>query len=364
MSITSITYLFRSPGTGHSIEELFGSVRRGMARQSVHRTNVVCLPRVSRGLSSVWRNLRFVARQLWPGLVHVTGDVHYAVLALPASRTVLTIHDCITLDANRNRPLRYALFWLLWFYLPIRRAAVVTAVSEKTRQDLLRYVGRIAEKVVVIPNGCDPVFVESSGLDRSGLDWPGLDGSGLDRSRSFRSAQPVLLQIGTAPHKNLPRLTEALDGLACLLVIVGPLSQEMVADLVKRRITYRNYVNLSRAQVMQLYIDCDIVTFVSTYEGFGMPVLEANAVGRVVITSDLPPMRDVAGGAAHLTDPTDAAAIRRGILRLIHDDAYRQHLIDAGYRNAQRYSMATMAAQYRALYDRLVRNKRVNTPAL
>ena len=345
----SITYLFRSPGTGHSIEELFGSVRRGMARQSAHRTNAVCLPRVSRGLRSVWQNFRFVARQPWPGLVHVTGDVHYTVLALPASRTVLTIHDCITLDANLNRPLRYALFWLFWFYLPIRRAAVVTAVSEKTRQDLLRYVGRIAEKVVVIPNGCDPVFVE----------W-----SGLDRSRSFRSAQPVLLQIGTAPHKNLPRLTEALDGLACTLVIVGPLSQEVVADLVKRRIAYRNYVNLSRAQVMQLYIDCDIVTFVSTYEGFGMPVLEANAVGRVVITSDLPPMRDVAGGAAHLTDPTDAAAIRRGILRLIHDDAYRQHLIDAGYRNAQRYSMATMAAQYRALYDRLARNKRVNTPTL
>lgn len=339
----TVTYLLRSPGTGHSLEELFGGIRRGMARQPGWTTQAVHLPYLSRGLRSVGQNLLFVARQSWPGLVHVTGDAHYAVLALPASRTVLTIHDCITLDANRHRPLQYALFWLFWFYLPIRRAAVVTTISDKTRQELLRLVGRVAQKVVVVPNGYDPVFVRNA--------------------QPFDTKTPTLLHIGTAPHKNLTRLTEALDGLACTLVIVGPLTPEAVANLAKRRIVYRNYVNLSRAEVVQLYIDCDIVVFVSTYEGFGMPILEAHAVGRAVITSDLSPMRDVAGGVAHLVDPTDVAAIRQGILRLMHDDAYWQRLIDAGYRNAQRYTLATVVAQYAVLYDRLARNEPLLTPA-
>lgn len=339
----TVTYLFRSPGTGHSLEELFGGIQREIARQPGWPTQAVFLPHLSRGLRSVGQNLLFVARQLWPGLVHVTGDAHYAVLALPASRTVLTIHDCITLETNRNRPLRYALFWLLWFYLPIRRAAVVTVISEKTRQDLLRRVGRVAQKVVVVPNGYDPVFVR--------------------HSQPFDTQTPTLLHIGTAPHKNLSRLTEALGGLVCTLVIVGRLTQQAVADLSNRRIAYHNYVNLSRAEVVQLYADCDIVLFVSTYEGFGMPILEAHAVGRAVITSDQSPMRDVAGGAAHLVDPTDVAAIRQGILRLIHDDAYRQGLIDAGYRNAQRYTLATVVAQYAALYEKLSRNEPLTVPA-
>lgn len=364
----TITYLFRSPGTGHSIEELFGGIRREMARQPARRTDAVHLPCVSRGLRSVWQNLRFVARQSWPGLIHVTGDVHYAALALPASRTVLTIHDCITLEKARGRPVRYALFWLLWFYLPIRRAAVVTTVSEKTRQDLLQYVGKIAEKVAVVPNGYDPAFVARPFVARPIQAGPGLaelrsfshEGSGQSRPGH---EGPVLLQIGTAPHKNLSRLAEALDGIACTLVIVGPLTEAAIADLTKRRIAYRNYVNLSRAEISQLYADCDMVTFVSLYEGFGMPILEANTVGRAVITSDRSPMRDVAGGAAHLVDPANVMDIRQGILRLIQDDLYRQRLIDAGYRNAQRYTMPMVTAQYAALYDRLAHNEPVTVPA-
>lgn len=335
----TVTYLFRCPGTGHSLEEGFSSIRRGMDRKSTWTTRSVQLPHISRDLRTVWRNLRFIARERWTGIIHITGDVHYAALALPPSQTVLTIHDCILLEKARKQPLRYGLFWLLWYYLPIRRAAVVTTVSEKTRQDLLRFVGRAAEKVVVVPNACD---MAASGC-----------------AHSFNHARPVLLQMGTAPHKNLSRLIEAITGLACTLIIVGPLSGEIIRRLAKHRIAYRNYVNLSRAAIRQLYIDCDIVTFVSTYEGFGLPILEANAVGRAVITSDRSPMREVAADAAQRVDPTDTVAIRNGILRLIHDDAFRQTLVDAGYRNAQRYTLATVTAQYTMLYDRLVSNKPV-----
>ncbi len=326
-----VSYLFRSPGTGHSIEELFGTIRREIGRQGV-TTKAVYLPYISQGLRRVWQNVWFASR-LNADVFHITGDVHYVILALPASRTILTIHDCFLLQKNRHRPLQYALFWLLWYYLPIRRAGVVTAISEKTRQELRRYVGRVAQKVQVIPNGYDPVFKFSP--------------------TSFCQHQPSLLQLGTASHKNLSRLIRAIEGIACTLVLVGPLTDGTIIDLQRHQIKYQHYETLSRAEIVHLYAACDIVTFVSMYEGFGMPILEANAVGRVVITSDVSPMRDVAPGAAHLVDPTDVAAIRQGILRLIQDDVYRKHLIDNGLRNAQHCTTAIASDQYKTLYDQL-----------
>ncbi|GAB4021423.1 glycosyltransferase family 4 protein [Spirosoma koreense] len=326
-----LTYLLRSPGTGHSLETLFGGLRQaGEDQPNLART--VTMPGVSKGIRSVWKNWRFVAR-LESDVFHVTGDIHYAVLALPPARTLLTIHDCITLRSNRSRPFRYAIFWLFWYYLPIRRAAVVTVVSEKTRMELIQYVGAIARKATVIPNAWHPAFVP--------------------QPVQTLNKPPILLQVGTALHKNLGTLLVAIDGLDVILVLVGPLTDATLADLHRRQIHYRNYVDLSQEAIRQLYVACDLVVFISTYEGFGMPILEAQAIGRPVITSDLSPMREVAGGAAHLIDPTDAGAVRQGIWRLLHDTAYRQQLIDAGLTNAQQYSAGTIARQYMALYQRL-----------
>lgn len=175
----TVLYLFRCPGSGYSLEYLFAGIRTEMATCGL-QTMAVHLPHISRGVRKVWQNLRFV-KQLTADVFHITGDVHYAALALPASRTILTIHDCFLLEHNRHRPLRYAVFWLLWYYLPIRRAGVVTAVSEKTRQELIHYVGRVARHVQVIPNGYDPVFKHSE--------------------KPFCHTRPTLLQIGTAAHK-------------------------------------------------------------------------------------------------------------------------------------------------------------------
>jgi glycosyltransferase involved in cell wall biosynthesis len=327
-----ITFVSRSPGTGHSIEMLFGALIRELCNGNRISPSQIEVPYISQGLRSVWKNIQSV-RGMESAVVHVTGDIHYVVLACKANHTVLTIHDCVILGRNRQRPLRFVLFKLLWYYLPMRRAAVITTVSEKTKQELYQYVGKLADRVVVIPNGYDPAFTF--------------------RRKQFNLVKPTLLHIGTSPHKNLDRLMEAIEGLPCRLVIVGQLTDLQKANLVDRRIEYEQYQNTSQADIIRLYERCDIVTFVSLYEGFGMPVLEGQVVGRPVVTSNSSPMVDVGGAGACYVDPTNVADIRRGILRVCQDESYRDELIRAGRENAQQYTIERIAAQYADLYTSL-----------
>ena len=328
-----IVFVSRSPGTGHSIEMLFKAVIAELSSGSRVSPSQVVVPYISQGLRNVWQNIQFV-RNVNPSLVHVTGDIHYIVLGCKASQTVLTIHDCVILDRNRHKSLRFMLFKLLWYYLPMRRAAIVTTVSEKTKQELHQYVGKLASNVVVVPNGYDPAFTF--------------------KPKSFSTEKPILLHIGTSAHKNLKRLVEAIDGLPCRLVIVGQLTDLDKAGLTVRRIEYEQHENTNQTDLIELYERCDIVTFVSLYEGFGMPVLEGQAVGRVVVTSNISPMTDVGGAGACYVDATDVVAIRRGILRVWQDEPYRNELIRAGRENARQYTIDKIAARYADLYERLL----------
>ena len=81
-----------------------------------------------------------------------------------------------------------------------------------------------------------------------------------------------------------------------------------------------------------------------------MPIIEANAMGRPIVTSNIRPHCDVAGAAACLVNPYDVQAIRTGIQRVIDDAAYRDQLILAGFENVERYSSKRIAARYSAVY--------------
>jgi glycosyltransferase involved in cell wall biosynthesis len=91
--------------------------------------------------------------------------------------------------------------------------------------------------------------------------------------------------------------------------------------------------------------------FASTYEGFGLPIIEANAVGRPVVTSHLWSMPEVAGKSALLVDPYDVASIRDGVLSIIEDAHLRSVLIKNGLENIKRFRLSLIAEQYSALYQ-------------
>ena len=175
--------------------------------------------------------------------------------------------------------------------------------------------------------------------------------------KEFNNKKPVILQIGTGSHKNVDRLIKALKGISCHLSVIGVLSDEQKRLLNDGKIGYSNAINISNEAIIKKYQEADILSFVSTYEGFGMPIVEAQIVGRPVITSNLSSMPEVAGFAALLVDPYNVEAIRKGILKIILDHKYRNNLIEKGRENAKRFSADTLAQQYVEIYREMANHK-------
>jgi len=149
------------------------------------------------------RNVRHTSRQL-ADVHHIVGDSHYLAFGLPPEKTVLTIHDCAAL--NRLKGVSRALLKYFWFTGPMRRAAVVTAISQTSKEELRQWVGPLADKVTVVP---DCVF-----------------GDFEYSPKRFNEKAPVVLQIGTKENKNFERVAEAVATTGCQLHVVGDLTPE------------------------------------------------------------------------------------------------------------------------------------------
>ena len=160
----------------------------------------------------------------------------------------------------------------------------------------------------------------------------------------------MILQVGTNHNKNIRRLAEALRGVRCKLQIVGELGPREAEILTRFNVNFSVSKNLTIDQLIEQYVSSDILSFVSTLEGFGLPIVEANAVGRVVVTSNVSSMPEVAGDAAHFVNPFDVNSIWEGILKVIEDDTYRERLIRNGYENRKRFDVQVVARQYADVY--------------
>lgn len=270
------------------------------------------------------------ARRAASRVNHVTGDVHFLVFGLPRGRTVLTIHDCGFL--HQRTGLRRALLQWLWLRLPVQRAAVVTVVSEASRREVLALSGCPPAKVEVVPTSIDARF--------------------QPRPRAF-GTPPVVLHVGATANKNLERHVAALQGLPVRLCVIGALDDAQRALLARSGVEHEVRARLSPVQMVAAYEQADMLLFASTFEGFGMPILEAQAVGRPVVTANTSSMPEVAGEGACLVDPHDVASIRAGVCRVLDDARYREGLVERGFRNVERFAAATTARRYASIYARL-----------
>jgi glycosyltransferase involved in cell wall biosynthesis len=321
-----IVYFHRNRAAGYSIHKVTQTVIRDIEDKEEYE-----LPYHSPSPLAVIKNMWFVYRHRRKDSInHVTGDVQYAILALGGCKSVLTCHDTVSLDFRKLGYLKRIFFEWLWYRLPLKYATKVVAISDSTRECLKRYTKR--NDIEVIPNAIDPIF---------------------EPREMPRHAIPQVLLIGTSPNKNLLCTFDSLKGIKCQVDIIGKLSADQLASLKANRIEYSNRVGLSDTQILDAYAQSDVVSFVSLFEGFGMIIVEANKVGRPVICSDIPVLREVGGEAALFVNPHDVEDMHQGFERIIADSALRELLVARGYENAKRFNVDRIRQQWKSFYESL-----------
>jgi len=267
---------------------------------------------------------------------------HVLPFVLPVRRlptSVVTIHDLgyhYFPDAHPGLQRFYLQWSTRWSALA---ATSLIAVSRATAQDLAHFYGTPAQKIQVIYEAHTPTLL------------------GSDSPIMPAWQRPYALYVGTIqPRKNLARMIEAYaklhesQPLAWDLVIAGGngwfsagLEAQVKTLGLAERIHFSGYV--ADKELPTLYANARFFCFPSLFEGFGLPVLEAQSYGAPVMTANNSSLPEIAGDAALLVDPTDIDAIADAMLRLSQDEALRQHLIAAGYRNVQRFSWAKAAQE-------------------
>jgi glycosyltransferase involved in cell wall biosynthesis len=270
----------------------------------------------------------------------VGGDVLWSPAntgPLALMRQVVTIHDVVPLDHPEWLNPRFAALHRWLIPRIARRAAHVITISEFTRRRILEHTGVPPEKVSVIYNGVDSRFTPQSeeDIDRMirELDLP---------SRSY-----VLTLGSIEPRKNLPRLLEAWARLLpripdeTWLVVSGLPGRSQVYDRVRiKQVPDRvRFIGYAPDHCLPaLYSGARAFAYLSLYEGFGLPLLEAMACGAPVITGNATSLPEVVGDAGILADPEDVQEISAALERILVDNDLRQRLSARGLARSKNYS--------------------------
>lgn len=268
---------------------------------------------------------------------------HHLPLAVRKSvPEVVTIHDTVWRRFPETMSRRRVLAERVLMPASIRRADLVVAVSEFTKREIIDLVPDASDKIIVIPSAA------SHGFE--------LGADSRDFSRGTGDS-PYFLFVGTnEPRKNLGRLLRAHEEYYCHarnpvpLWIAGPpgwKSTEMLRshgdEAGAERLKWLGYVEEER--LVELYRDALCLVLPSLYEGFGLPILEAMAVGTPVITSNCAAMPEVAGNAAMFVEPTSVMSIAAALTRIATDQDLRASLSERGLQQTRRYSWRKSAVR-------------------
>lgn len=330
-----ITLLFRKPDIHqNSIEELFTNIYNGFLKEGINVRRLQ-VPNNRSNPLTIFRNVLFVRKNIKEGVLHITGDIHYTAI-FSRVPVVLTIHDTKSI-LKGSFPVRVYKY-IFWFFFPSLFLDHITTISKQTFYEVSRLIPFYGKKnISIVPN---PV---NTSLFKRLKKMP-FQGSTLKN---------YVLHIGTKENKNLERTAYCISKLKkkLTLLIVGNLSSKQIIYLHSiSGLTWKNLANLSYQQIIWLYQNAVFMSFISTYEGFGMPILEAQATGTPIVTSNISPMKDIAGKGAILVNPYDQKSIVNGYRTCLLKENVHRLKIEAG-ENIKRFKIESIIRMYMNIYS-------------
>lgn len=304
-----------------------------------------------------WANFPLLLHALWkpldwPKVDRICGglDVMWqpSPRLLPVSRrcqTVITFHDLVFELFPQFYTWKSRLWqWQMSYPYLARTADRLIAVSQSTRQDLVRLYRVNPSKITVIPEGVDPAYFEPAD--------PLLIKSLRDK---FNITDDYLYYVGSIePRKNVAAIIRGLgylkeQGFANIKLVIsggkGWLNEAIFAEVDNLRLETEVIFTgrVTEAEKIAWLQGAKAFVFPSLYEGFGLPVLEALAAGCPVITSKVSSLPEVTGEAAILIDPRNQTEINAALRKISTDPALATDLASAGRRRASQFNWLTAA---------------------
>lgn len=309
----------------------------------------------------VWDHVSYAwfLRSLSADVIHM--PVNDMPLFMPKPY-VVTIHDMSSFLFGGRAGMREDMR-LYAFRRGLMRADRVIAVSEATLRDVENLLGIPARRIRMVYSAPDPRFLTRPEPDQEPA-WMRARQRLLER---YQINYPFILYAGRIrPHKNLPRLIEAF-AVARNELESHPVYRDLrliiIGDEISRHPEVRRAVVQTRTQqtvrflgfvpfetLKTFYSAASAFVFPSLYEGFGLPPLEAMATGTPVVTSSVSSLPEVVDNAALVVNPENVFDIARGIREVLVNETLRQHLIEAGFAQANRFNWRTTALEVLKVY--------------
>ncbi|MEI6138678.1 MAG: glycosyltransferase family 1 protein [Mariniphaga sp.] len=322
---------------------------------------ILPLSKLFKFLRSYWR-LNVVSKLLknnhidiFHGLSHV---IPYGIekTGIPS---IVTMHDLIFLRYPEFYKKIDRKIYESVYKSSCKRATKIIAISEQTKSDLIHFLGTAPDKIEVIYQTCNNCFYEKVTEDRK-----------KEVKRKFGLPDQFILTVGTIEkRKNQLAILKAViaEKLDIPVVILGRPRPKEYLDEIKRFINGSGIQkqvmfihNSNTSELQAIYQMAQVMVYPSYFEGFGLPVLEAQASGCPVITSNLSSLPEAGGDGAIYVDPSDISAIGKSIRNILYDNILQNGLKAKGYANAGLFSEKMVADRLMKLYNEVIEEQSRN----
>ena len=370
VTINALQYKSNSSGIGVLLRELFGRLAKRLPCRVMLPRDCPPFPehagsalvhapfRTEQGLGRVL----FQTFAMGPGYcrdaIVLTTDSKVPFFLPRSARLVSVITDLAVFRMGDVYQGSRVLLWRLQYRYLCRRAELFVAISDFTKRELVDVLGIPADKIEVVP--CAALDGMGRVEDQRAL--------AACRERYGLPRQFVLFVGNFNPRKNLERLIlafnrmKAATGLPHALVIAGEHGWKFDRESALRGVDCADQIRfigfVPDEDMAALYSLAEAFTFPTLYEGFGIPVIEAQRCGTPVLTSNTSSLPEVGGDGAVYVDPRDEADIADGLARVLTDEALRERLVRAGYANAERYSWDASAEKL----ETILKNRMMGGP--